>query len=106
MDIVLLIEEYLKDKQELRDIENDSLNICDGQIVRWDFTNIPQPTAEELAACEALVVVADLKKSKLAQIAELEAQLTPRRLREAVLSGDSSFISSIDSQIATIRATL
>ncbi len=49
MDIVLLINEFLKGKEELRDYENDSLNICDGQIVRWDFTNIPQPTAEELA---------------------------------------------------------
>ena len=40
------------------------------------------------------------------QITVLEAQITPRRLREAVLTGDTSFISSIDAQITALRATL
>lgn len=53
MDIALLIEEYLKDKSELRDLENDSINIVDNQIHSWNFTNIPQPSMEELLALEA-----------------------------------------------------
>lgn len=106
MDIALLIQEYLADKSALRDVENDSLNISDNQIVSWNFANIPIPTAEELAVCEVAVLAKQAKAEKLAQIAALEAQVTPRRIREAVLSGDSSFIAEIDAQIAAIRATL
>lgn len=106
MDIAILITEYLADKSALRDVENDSLNISDNQIVSWNFVNIPMPTAEDLAVCEAAVLAKQAKVEKLAQIAALEAQVTPRRIREAVLSGDSSFIADIDAQIAAIRATL
>lgn len=42
----------------------------------------------------------------LRQIAELEATVTPRRSREAVLSGDYSFIQSVDDQIAVLRESL
>lgn len=48
MDIALCINEYLKDKSEMRDIQNDYLNIVDGQIHTWAFANIQQPTQEEL----------------------------------------------------------
>ena len=40
------------------------------------------------------------------KIAELEASITQRRLREALLTGDSSFIDSVDAQIAALRAQL
>lgn len=40
------------------------------------------------------------------QIAELEASVTPRRWREAVLTGDHSFVDSVDKQIAALRAAL
>lgn len=106
MDIAILITEYLADKSELRDVENDSLNIVDNQIVSWNFANIACPTAEDLAVCEAAVLAKQAKAEKLAQIAALEAQVTPRRIREAVLSGDNSFIADIDAQIAAIRDTL
>ncbi|OXE36897.1 MAG: hypothetical protein CGW95_04750 [Phenylobacterium zucineum] len=49
---------------------------------------------------------AERKQGVVAQIAELETQITPRRLREAILLGDSSFISSIEAQIEVLRATL
>lgn len=55
MDIALCINEYLKDKQELRDLVNDSINIVDNQIYSWNFTNIPQPTKEELDAIAATI---------------------------------------------------
>ena len=42
----------------------------------------------------------------LAQIAALEVQVTPRRIREALLSGDYSFIQGVDAQIAALRAQL
>lgn len=40
------------------------------------------------------------------QIAELESQQTDRRIREAILSGDHSFIESIEAQIAELRKQL
>ena len=40
------------------------------------------------------------------QIIALESQITPRRIREALLSGDHSFIESIESQIAVLRNQL
>lgn len=46
VDIALLIAEYLKDKQV--DPENDSINIADGLIHRWDFANVPQPRNQDL----------------------------------------------------------
>lgn len=42
----------------------------------------------------------------LRQIAELESHQTPRRIREALLSGDHSFIESIEAQIAALRSQL
>jgi len=60
-DLALLIEEYLADKSELRDPENDELNISEGIIVRWGFANIPQPTRSELVA---LIPVSGLKQYK------------------------------------------
>lgn len=55
MDIALLVNEYLKGKNELRDFENDSLNIVDNQIMEWSFANIPQPSMEELEALQESV---------------------------------------------------
>jgi hypothetical protein len=46
-DLALIIDKYLSDKSELRD-ENDSFNIANGSIFRWEFKNIPQPSIEQL----------------------------------------------------------
>lgn len=105
-DISLLISEYLKGKDHLRDLENDSINIVGQEIRDWRFKNIPQPTRDDLFALIPALKVSQSKDAILKQIADLEAQITPRRVREAVLSGDNSFIASIDSQIATLRLGL
>lgn len=42
----------------------------------------------------------------LSKIAELEAMITPRRLREAVLGTDGGWLETIDAKIATLRAKL
>ena len=54
MDMMLLIDAYLKQHEADRH-EDDSLNVCDGSIVRWDFKNIPQPSIEELEALQESV---------------------------------------------------
>ena len=103
MDIALKISKYLEQFSEQRDPKNDSLNIVDGNIYSWSFTNIAQPTEEDLALAEAAILADEAVKSKFEAIAALEAQITPRRLREAVLTGDNSFIQNIDEQIANLR---
>lgn len=50
--------------------------------------------------------VPDPRLTILNQIAELEASITQRRLREALLTGDKTFIDSVDAQIAALRAQL
>lgn len=54
MDITLLIDEYLSDKRHLV-TDDDSLNVYNGSIIRWDFANIPCPSMEELKALQPQV---------------------------------------------------
>ena len=106
IDIVILINEYLKDKKELQDSESDSLNIVDGQIYSWNFKNIPCPTRDQLYDLVATVKSNNNKEAKLKQILELEAQITQRRIREAILTNDNSFIININNQIELLRGSL
>jgi hypothetical protein len=105
-DIALLISEYLIGKDALRDPENDSINIVNNRIHSFTFTNIPQPSVSELLALIPVVQAKNTRDGKLKQIADLEALVTPRRVRDAVLSGDNSFIQNIDDQVQAIRVTL
>ena len=54
MDLALLIDKYLSDKRHLIG-ENDSFNIVEGSIHRWDFGAIVCPTMEELEALQPQV---------------------------------------------------
>ena len=65
-----------------------------------DVTIIPF-TDEENAAADLAA-----QPSILDQIAELEKSITDRRWREAFLTGDKSFIESVDAQIAALRKQL
>ena len=73
MTILDLIGEYLKDKQL---DENDSYNVSDEQIVRWDFKYVPQPTMEELQALapatEAKIAQAEINAKALAYLASTD----------------------------------
>lgn len=53
-----------------------------------------------------VVATPDPKPAILAQIVELEASITPRRLRDVLLSGDTTFIKQIESQLAVLRGQL
>ena len=105
-DVALLISEYLNGKDALRDPENDSINVVNNRIHSFTFTNIPQPSVSELLALIPAVQAKNTRDGKLKQIADLEALVTPRRVRDAVLSGDNSFIQNIDDQVQAIRVTL
>ena len=70
------------------------------------FGNQPM-TYDEIAAItaqQAADAAAAPRRALLAQIAALEAQQTPRRMREALKDG--TFIDSLDAQIATLRGKL
>lgn len=69
---------------------------CDGKIIQPDGNGNPQSVSIMLSGN-------DLIKS---QISTLEISITPRRRDEAILGQDSGWLSSIRSQIATLRAQL
>lgn len=106
MNISLLINKFLSNKQHLLNPEKDLINIINNQIVVWNFENIPQPTEAELLALEAEVLSEQSRKEKIAQIVELEKQISPRMIREALLNSNNSAIEAIEAQIQAIRALL
>lgn len=93
MDIIFLIEEYLKQRESERDYENDSMNIADNNIVRWDFKNIPCPTMEELEALqpqvEAAMNQAEVNAQALKFLAESDFKVL-RHIRQKALGQELS----------------
>lgn len=76
-DVVLLINEYLKGKEALKD-ELDCLNVVDNRIHAWDFKNIPRPSIPEL---HALINISKENVSKAELIKEKADK--GRKAREA-----------------------
>lgn len=85
-------------------VETAPPSIADGQQARWngeewllqDAPVISEPVEEPLTG-KALIAK---------QINELEASVTQRRLREAVLGTDGGWLSNLDKQIAKLRLQL
>lgn len=48
----------------------------------------------------------DPKEKIILEIAKLEQQVTPRRVREALLSNDTSFIKGVNDKIEQLRSRL
>jgi hypothetical protein len=75
-------------------------------------SNKPYPHRWDDAVCSWIdprnidQIEVDRQRGVLRDIALLEAQLTPRRMREALISGDLSSISALESQISLLRGTL
>ncbi len=83
-DIALLVSEYLKNPLFIKDQENDSINIVNGNIHSWNFKNIPQPTIDELVA---LIAPMTLKNTKAKMLSDLkEAGKKDREMCENVLN--------------------
>jgi len=99
-DISLLISEYLKGKDLLRDPENDSINIVNGNIHSWSFSKIPQPTADELVA---LIALLNIKNAEAKRTSDLLA--LGKKSREAcdkaldLISGHNQLTALTDIQI-------
>ena len=50
--------------------------------------------------------IEELKQQKLYEIKKLESQITNRRIREAILTGDYEFINDIENKINELRKEL
>jgi hypothetical protein len=76
IDVALAVGEYLADKADLRDVENDSINIVNNKIHSFNFKNIPQPTPEQLLAAykiaEAKQVSAEEKAAAKKYLADTD----------------------------------
>jgi hypothetical protein len=76
IDIAIAVGEYLADKTELRDLENDSINIVNNTLFSFNFKNVPHPSNTELIACfaaaEAKKVTAEQKAAALKFLAETD----------------------------------
>jgi hypothetical protein len=80
-------------------IEVDSLDFMPGLIeateggIGWSYAD---------GVFTPPVVVRDIK----AEIAALEATVTPRRIRESILGTDNGWLAGVDAQISALRAQL
>lgn len=71
--------------------------------LNWQ-SQYPKPSLQELEAAWSDYI---LRRSVLVQIEELEASVTPRRLREAVTSqAGKDWLAGVDSQISVLRGQL
>lgn len=104
-NINLLIQEFLLDKDNLKDY-NDNYNISNGLIVNWDFKNIPCPSYSELLSYKQKVDNDLFNLSQIKKIIELESQITTRRLVEAVNNIDNGWLLNLNNEITLLRSTL
>lgn len=75
------------------------------ETLGYSFVDSVNELNEVIPSSHSFEIVEDKKAEGLAKIAELEAKITPRRLRDALL-GDKSFIEQIEAEIAEIRKGL
>lgn len=113
-DIVLLINEYLSDKIEMRDFAYDSMNIVDGLIYNWDFKQVPQPTNAQLVALIPVVATKQAAKNRRDQLlaaGKKDREISDNCLaiiagfnRERVLTAEQ--ITAMQTQFSTINTLL
>lgn len=75
VDMADLVNAYLADKTQLKDIANDCVNIVEGLIYSWSYTNIPQPTKAQLLALIPIVNAAKLTRQAIESTAAVGAQI-------------------------------
>lgn len=74
-----------------------------------EVRQVPLTEAElaEIEAARPALAAEAARKAILAEIAALEATVTPRRLREAALTeAGKAWLADVDAQIAVLRASL
>ena len=79
------------------------------EVVTQEYVPAVYQTIHVLAEYqeELVDITSEIEQAEISrQIEELEKQITPRRYREAILSGDNSFIESIETQVQVLREQL
>lgn len=89
-------------------ITNEKLTITIEESNLWveeqsQINAFPNNFIVEVVDITEELQIEENEKQKLNEILELEKQITPRRVREALLSNDYTFIQSIENQIAALR---
>ena len=86
-------------------VEQEPPPIGDGQFAMWDGETwqlknkpikVPEPDPEPLTKAQKVQI----------EIAALEATITVRRMREAVLGTDNGWLADLDKQITTLSKNL
>ena len=72
----------------------------DQEVVQHDQSTLA------VKATHDFEIIEDNRLENLQRITELESKVTNRRIREALLTGDYSFIRLIEDQISAIRSSL
>lgn len=102
------VREYLKRNDAKADYLIKQSVLPDGtlgapQIVRWEST-IPQPTEQDLVGLDDAV---RQRENLLAQLQALDAQITNRRLTEALLTDEGkAWLQNIETQKEALRQQL
>ncbi len=92
------VKPVVEDPVEVDHAPGEPVDVDDGALVRRTFPNAVFSQELYDARCRSEV---------LAQISALEAQQTPRRIREAALTEQGrAWLEALDQQIATLRGQL
>lgn len=76
------------------------METVDGVITAWPGV-MPSQSDQDAWTAEYAVV-----EAAMAEITRLEAEITPRRVREAILGTDSDWLKNQEAEIATQRGKL
>lgn len=86
---------------------------CDGSVWAFELDGAQDYLITEDMVQISEVELAELRASKInpkdairAKIAKIESSITPRRMREALLTNDRSFIEKADAEIVVLRSQL
>ena len=99
---VLVSPEQTIQIEAVLDEQGNELEPARTEVIEAVYETIPSEFTVEIEDISSEIE----RQNKLKQISDLESQITPRRMREAMLSNDFSFIESIESQIQVIRSSL
>lgn len=82
--------------------------MTDQKLVNGEYVDLSDEEQEELNALRQAALTEQPKEEIRNQIKALESQITPRRIREAVLDSESpqGWLADIESQIQQLRSQL
>lgn len=99
---VLVSPEQTIQIEAVFDEQGNELEPARTEVIEAVYETVPSEFTIEIVDISSEIE----REDKLKQIRELESQITPRRMREAMLYNDFSFIQEVNSQIEALRQQL